>query len=268
MDVNITDSSNCSSQTISSTMKCHYDCPTDGYSRSNPFGSCRFGVWTPPSECSANPCTNISQPLNGDYGACSDSLASGEQCSFACNQGYYISGPTICQAGTLVSEGVCVENPCTNVLPPANGDIGSCQSTLPSGETCMFGCDSGFTLTNPTTCNSSILISGRCDPNPCLNISAPSHGSMGMCTSTLNSNDSCTFQCNSGYSLSSPTSCLNGELITVGSCLETNVNSQELLRSHWIQEHVLLRLNISRIALYNARTDILCLDLINAKLVI
>ena len=128
--VNLTHATNCSSSTVPSQTQCHYECPTPGYTRANPLGLCRFGVWTPPTTCSADPCTNISPPSNGDMGTCSTSLSSGQSCTFGCSSGHYISGPTTCNAGSLTSLGTCIENPCTGVSAPLNGDMGTCLSFL------------------------------------------------------------------------------------------------------------------------------------------
>jgi len=59
---------------------------------------------------------------------------------------------------------------------------------------------------------------GRCDPDPCENISPPTNGRLGSCSDTLSSGASCAFECESGYALSGLTTCVAGTLDSVGVC--------------------------------------------------
>jgi hypothetical protein len=101
-----------------------------------------------------------------------------------------------------------------SVTPPSNGTSGTCPSTLPSGDSCVFACDSGYSLNGaPITCNNGVL-SGQetCTPSPCA-VPAPADGTLGTCTSPLQSGTSCQFTCNSGYTLNgAATTCSYGQL--------------------------------------------------------
>ena len=48
-----------------------------------------------------SPCDASSPPANGTVGDCTSELASGSTCQPTCNQGYAVSGPSVCENGVL-----------------------------------------------------------------------------------------------------------------------------------------------------------------------
>ena len=81
-----------------------------------------------------SPCDASSPPANGTVGDCTSELASGSTCQPTCNQGYAVSGPSVCENGVL-SPAVCIPL-CDASTPPANGAVGNCTDQLLSGTTC------------------------------------------------------------------------------------------------------------------------------------
>jgi hypothetical protein len=144
---------------------CEAACNT-GYVLNGPPTSCNNGVLTAQT-CTPSPCA-VAAPSNGSLGTCSPALASGGSCEVACNSGYTVVGSrTACSFGALVDTQTCAANACT-VTAPANGTLGNCPSTLPSGTQCQVACDSGFTLVGSvTSCTAGSLTAQTCTmPTP------------------------------------------------------------------------------------------------------
>ena len=198
---------------------CEISC-NSGYTVNGAATTCSLGVLTSTQTCSPSSCS-VSTPPNGNLGTCPTTLASGSSCSIACNNGYSIVGgpATTCSFGTL-TEQACSPNPCA-VSAPANGAIGNCPSSLPSGNSCSFTCFSGYMLNGAaTTCSAGVLTPQTCTATSC-SVTAPANGTLGTCSSTLTSGSSCQFTCNSGFTLNgAATSCSNG-VLTPQSCTVT-----------------------------------------------
>jgi hypothetical protein len=113
----------------------------------------------------------------------------------------------------------------TGISAPSDGSMGTCTtSTLLSGESCTFECTSGYTLSGNTTCtDDGVLTLGICEQD-CdtsqqgLSID-PANGNMGTCTGTIQSGLSCSYVCNTGFSVSSASTCIDGVFDVIGECL-------------------------------------------------
>eukprot|EP00940_MAST-03C_sp_MAST-3C-sp2_P000443 g443.t1 len=211
----------CSDGVLQSGESCSFACNV-GYSLSG-VTTCDAGNLTHVGTCIPDPCPASlwnGLPANGNLGSCTSSqLLSGSSCSFSCDLGYTLSGPTTCIAGSLVQTGECVPDPCpinATSDAPDNGNVGDCPASLSSGSSCSFACRSGFTLGGATSCHAGRLNAAICLPDPCASaIVAPEHGSMGNCPSGENamvSFQSCTFDCDPGWAVSGTTYCYAGSL--------------------------------------------------------
>ena len=49
-----------------------------------------------------------------------------------------------------------------DIVAPAHGGMGNCSTTLQFGESCLFTCDNGMKLSQPTICQDGALALGRC----------------------------------------------------------------------------------------------------------
>jgi len=86
-----------------------------GFTVSGPH-SCSLGVLTR-ATCDPNPCNIPGIPANGKAGNCTGAMESGSKCQFACDEGFILTGPTSCFAGTLTL-GTCIRG--TYPPPPAD----------------------------------------------------------------------------------------------------------------------------------------------------
>ena len=60
---------------------------------------------------------------------------------------------------------MCVANDCGfDVTDVENGDFGNCtyDGSMPSGDSCEYTCDDGYTVTGPTSCYAGTLTVGEC----------------------------------------------------------------------------------------------------------
>jgi hypothetical protein len=107
------------------------------------------------------------------------------------------------------------------VTAPANGVLGNCPATLPSGSTCQFGCDEGYYIVGTSTsCKNGVLTAQTCSSQQACAVTAPADGTLGDCPSSLASGLSCSVACDSGYSISgASTSCTNGVLTSTQTCM-------------------------------------------------
>ena len=170
-------------------------------------------------DTSGGPCDASAPPENGAVGTCTSSLTSGTICQPTCGVGYTVSGFSYCSGGNFTSA-TCAGDPCDGIPTPANGGKGNCGSSLSSGSTCRPTCKTGYTLSGDHSCDAGVLTSGTCNPDPCDASAPPTNGAAGTCTSSLASGTSCQPECNDGYFVSGPSSCLAGRL-TAASCSDT-----------------------------------------------
>ena len=198
---------------LASGSTCQPTC-NSGYTVSGP-SSCTADTLTA-ATCSANACDASIAPTNGGVGDCASSLASGSTCQPTCNSGYTVSGPSSCTAGTL-SAATCSANACDASIAPTNGGVGDCASSLASGSTCQPTCNSGYTVSGPSSCTAGTLSAATCSANACDASIAPTNGGVGDCASSLASGSTCQPTCNSGYTVSGPSSCTAGTL-SAASC--------------------------------------------------
>ena len=106
---------------------------------------------------------------------------------------------------------------CDTSQPPTSGTVGSCNATLAIGSTCQPTCDTGYTVSGPSSCSFGTLTAATCEPSPCDASTAPSNGGVGDCTSSLASGSTCQPTCDTGYTVSGPSSCSLG-VLTAATC--------------------------------------------------
>jgi len=106
---------------------------------------------------------------------------------------------------------------CDASIPPSNGNVGTCTSTLASGSTFAPACNSGYTVSRTSSCSAGTLTAATCNANSCDASTPPTNGAVGDCTSTLASGATCQPTCNSGYTFSGTSSCTAGTL-TAATC--------------------------------------------------
>ena len=243
--------------TLRHGQSCELQCD-GGYSMSGDQPSCNLGVLTESAVCSPDACEGVSAPSHGSIGDCPTDgvLAHGASCSFDCLPGYTLSGvQPACSAGALTTSVVCEPNDCSGTIAPEFGTLGNCSASgaLVHGASCLYECDSGYTLQgHQPTCNAGTLAqSAVCAPNSCTGIVAPEHGGLNTCPrdgyvidcriitgfvkcgescipssqqctgGPLPHGESCQLACNSGYTITDPVvSCAAGTRTTLPQCLE------------------------------------------------
>ena len=57
---------------------------------------------------------------------------------------------------------------CDTSQPPTPGTVGSCNATLAIGSICQPTCDTGYTVSGPSSCSFGTLTAATCSPNPCI----------------------------------------------------------------------------------------------------
>jgi hypothetical protein len=107
-------------------------------------------------------CDASTAPTNGGVGNCTSNLSSGSVCLPTCDDGYTVSGTSLCTGGAL-TPAYCYASPCDASAAPANGSVGDCTDDLASGSTCTPTCDSGYTLTCSSSCSYGTLTAGTCE---------------------------------------------------------------------------------------------------------
>jgi hypothetical protein len=202
---------------LNSGSTCQFGC-NSGYTKVGTATSCDLGQVTAQT-CTANACS-VPVPANGSHGSCPASMSSGQSCQITCNWGYTRSGTaTSCTVGTLTSQ-TCYPSPCA-LAAPANGQMGNCPASLPSGQNCSFQCDGGYSPSATTlTCTLGTPSSQTCGPAPC-SVPVPAHAALGSCPaspSALASGSECSIICMPDFVVRGrATSCSFGAL-TAQSC--------------------------------------------------
>ena len=169
------------------------------------------------------PCDASSPPANGAVGNCTSVLASGFTCQPTCDQGYAVSGPSVCENGVL-SPAICVPF-CDASTPPVNGAVGNCTDQLLSGTTCQPACDSGYFAPEPSVCDDGVLTPAVC-VRYCNASAPPANGGVGDCVEYLASGSTCQPTCDEGYIVSGKTSCDAAGTLTAADCRELSCCEQ------------------------------------------
>ena len=171
-----------------------------------------------------SPCDASSPPANGTVGDCTSELASGSTCQPTCNQGYAVSGPSVCENGVL-SPAVCIPL-CDASTPPANGAVGNCTDQLLSGTTCQPVCDPGYFAPEPiSVCDDGVLTPAVC-VRYCNASAPPANGGVGDCVEYMLSDTTCQPTCDEGYIVSGKTSCDAAGALTAADCRELSCCEQ------------------------------------------
>jgi hypothetical protein len=195
---------------------------TDGPSLAPPIGS----------DASVRGCA-LDGPENGSLGTCPSVLPAGDECQFACDVGYNLTGTgTTCTGATLTAQ-TCTSTtsfgPCS-VTAPSNGSLGTCSSVLGAGVECQFACNAGYTLAGSgTTCDGTTLTAQTCQVNSSSTTCAlapPMNGNFGTCSSVLGAGVECQFACNAGYTLAGSGTTCDGTTLTVQTCQAAGSSSE------------------------------------------
>ncbi len=108
------------------------------------------------------PCDSSAPPIFGGSGNCTAELQHGQDCRYSCKVGYTVSGLTSCFNGELKAVS-CLALPCSLQNPPRNGLLGTCKSSLASGQACEPTCNDGFKVSGESTCLAGTLKAATCD---------------------------------------------------------------------------------------------------------
>ena len=169
------------------------------------------------------PCDASSPPANGTVGDCTSELASGSTCQPTCDQGYAVSGPSVCE-NSVLSPAICIPF-CNASTPPANGAVGNCTDQLLSGTACQPACDPGYFVSGPSVCDDGVLTPAVC-VRYCDASAPPANGGVGDCVEYLSSGTTCQPTCDEGYIVSGKTSCDAAGTLTAADCRELSCCEQ------------------------------------------
>jgi hypothetical protein len=211
----------CPPSQLASGASCAYACDA-AHQLHGTITTCMAGTLTASQNCGGRPCT-IQAQLYGGLGTCPefDTLPSGGSCQLNCMNGFELAASpssTTCLDGTVTYQS-CVPASCV-VIKPDFGGIGNCGTTIAHGRTCTQMCTSGYTLTGAAaTCSYGTFSPQTCVPSSCP-VTAPSGGNLGTCTSSITHGTSCSYACNTGYTLFGDTSlnCLYGAINNTQTC--------------------------------------------------
>ena len=176
---------------------------------------CNAGALSDTPKCIPKSCNISAPPMHGTMGTCKNELKHSETCRPRCELGYTLAREMSCNAG-LLTTAVCTEDGCT-ISEPQNGTMGDCPTTLEHGESCLPGCNPGYSITNETSCNLGVSKPSLCIPDAC-RVSAPLNGDLGACSTTIEHGSTCEPICDDGYELVGVMSCTTGELTQVARC--------------------------------------------------
>lgn len=206
-----------------------------GYSYT-PLGEirCSVGKWDPgicdPDACDHNP--DIPH-LDFVRTKCAGKL-SGMSCPLACLKGYTPSDDAKCSEGQWDSQScvpeACMEDP---VIENLDLSASNCEGT-PSGLTCAFTCNSGFSPRGEVMCQSGsweteecdptmqdagACLRATCEPNSCMAnpVIDGLNGETSKCEGTP-AGKSCAFRCTKGYKPSGSVTCAKGKWGSEASC--------------------------------------------------
>jgi hypothetical protein len=154
-------------------------------------------------------CTNITQTINSSVtqstvAACRNTnSSSGSICSNTCaTASDKMVGKLQCVNGTFMGNPKCYSSltgaACDASVPPANSiSLGTCGSSLASGQSCLPVCKPGFFASNASTCLDGKFTPTVCAGVACTGVQAPKDGALGSCPSDgrLSHGAACTPKC-------------------------------------------------------------------------
>jgi hypothetical protein len=132
-------------------------------------------------------------------------------------------GELACSLGAFVEVTAVRCHPPCDFNPP-NSVVASCPSPLLHGNSCPVQAATGYEGANfNLSCSNGVLSPSWSAlgyaPANCTDVTAPEYGSLGTCSSTMRSGQSCSFHCDDGYEVSRPqTSCALGVLYALQTC--------------------------------------------------
>jgi hypothetical protein len=107
--------------------------------------------WCSSGKCGENYCCS----------AAAANSSTGNECCSMCGS-----------SGQCLKYSSCITTPTTSLSPcdastaPANGGVGNCTNSLPSGSTCQPTCNSGYTVSGTTSCSLGTLTAANCTVTP------------------------------------------------------------------------------------------------------
>ena len=135
-----------------------------------------------------------------------------ESCAYECDAGYVPSGSHVCGRDASMSGGSCAPRPCTMGLTPAHS-VTTCDGA--TGDTCAYACEAGYSASGDHVCGADGSFSGgACEPGSCTGSLA---NSPTECSAALF--DSCTFECDEGYTPAGNHRCQSTLVFAGGSCV-------------------------------------------------
>ncbi|RWR99473.1 P-selectin-like isoform X1, partial [Dinothrombium tinctorium] len=172
-----------------------------------------------PSSCVPSNCSSLTNPSNGKMDGVCSGIHSGT-CSFSCNTCFNLVGQQDlkCENGSWNnSPPKCSLISCPKLSSPSNGEMnGQCDPGI-CGSECKFSCNKGFTLAGSRSLLCLKSAQWSSSPPSCIQLSCPpitnpTNGEMKGDCSPGSHNSTCSFSCNSCYSLVGQNSltCENG----------------------------------------------------------
>jgi len=194
-----------------SGVQCEYVCD-DGWTPSG-IAACFLGEWDEQT-CLHDPCTANPEieHLDSNETSCA-MIESSLACEHVCNSGYHASGQAECYASRWNTTGAtCDEDPCVNLTVVGLDHTATACDDTPSGSTCLYTCDQGYTATEPlATCYLGVWGNVECMANNCTDDPQISYmnGTASHCEGTAH-NGICNITCASGYEITEPATCYLG----------------------------------------------------------
>jgi len=181
-------------------------------------------------------CIGLPAPIHGSMGTCNSTQAHGSSCSPTCNTGYTKSSSTAsCSAG-MFTPITCAGDPCPGITAPANGTMGTCNSTQVHGSSCSPTCNTHYTKSSSTaSCSAGTFTPITCLADPCANITAPANGGVGTCASQQAHGSTCSPTCNTGYTKSSSTASCSAGTFAAITCKAAPTLTPTPAESTWTQ---------------------------------
>jgi len=205
----------------------------------------KTGTWDKQNTCNMNCELNPVEieHLNISRTSCENTI-SGTDCTFYCNSDesgeYTPSGPVSCFNGSYCTEqdqqgcggsyAHCIPDAC--ISEPSIEHKTSTCGVLAHGQNCTFSCAPGYAASGPVMCLAgNHFTSPTCDPLPCSNnpeIIYHMNSSSSLCENT-ESNNTCAFQCDEGFSPSSEIKCYLGQWVEGPTCEENPCTSNPIV---------------------------------------